>query len=411
MINKAEIDIIIDDIRLEIERNNSVFTDASIEYGKMGAALYYFYCQKYYNNQSFVKRGELLIEESITILSETSKKNEYIPKYKGDSVSQSLSSFGKGLLFIQNRFELEYDFSEYYSMLNELLYESTRQAINRTDYDYFSGCLSSGFYFLNQYYYNKDQHSIQILKEIVDSILNSAIYHNKEEIYWRSPTYSNQVYLGLSHGSAMIINFLTKIFLFKIHKEKSEEIESVVRKSIRFLMSRKRNLINGYFPYKFPAIEPVVETQFSMCYGDLGILLGIYNATRAFDLIEFFEEVNTMLHTCSSRKINKNQTQDASILYGAAGLSQIFKDLFEASGDSIFDNASHYWYEQILQYRNKEKLKLAGFIFDYEEDKKIHPSAKYSFFWGIGGIGITLMLRNDESLPNLNEITLIGIKN
>ncbi|MBP2616594.1 lanthionine synthetase LanC family protein [Chryseobacterium jejuense] len=406
---KSEIQNIINNIITQIDQNISIFSDASIEYGKMGAALLYYYCYKHFDNKEFLDKGELMIEESIHLLSKISTDNEYIPKYKGDSVAQTLASFGKGMMFIQNNFDLEYDFSEYYEYLNDTLYETVKQDLDRKDYDYFSGSLASGYYFLNRYIHDKDPYSKQVLNEITASILDNAVVLNQEEVYWPSPSYSNQVYLGLSHGSAMIINFLTKIYEYEILETEEQRFKDIVCKAVYFLMKQKRNQINGFFPYRYPNAEIVNETQLSMCYGDLGILYALYNAAKKFQIKEFEEEIVHMLCESSRRKLKHSHTQDSSILYGSSGLYYMFADLYNRTSEKIYAESSQYWYDQITSYWSADKETLAGFQFDYEDDQQIHPSAKYSFFWGITGIGITLMQGSDKKLPYPNELLLTGI--
>ncbi|MET4137864.1 lanthionine synthetase LanC family protein [Pedobacter sp. UYP1] len=404
-----EISGLLDGIIKEIDENTPIFSDASIEYGKMGASLFYYYCEKYFDDQEFLKKGELMIEESINILSDVSINNEYKPKYKGDSVAQTLSSFGKGLLFIQNNFDHHYDFSEYHLYLTDVLHETVKQAIDRKDFDYFSGSLAGGYYFLNKYKHDRDSYSKQVLNEIVTSIINSAIVYNEREVYWTSPTYDNQIYLGLSHGSAMIINFLTKTSYYGIYGENCTDVREVMYKAISFVMNRKRNLINGFFPYRFPQPDSIVETQFSMCYGDLGILFAVHNAIKQFKFHEFTQITEQMLVASSLRKLDSSHTQDSSILYGCSGLFHVFSDLFNKTSSNIYYETSRYWYNQIPDYWTPNKKTLAGFQFEYEDNLEIHPSAKYSFFWGIAGIGITLMHGNNRELPILNELLLTGI--
>lgn len=406
---KFEIQNIINNIITQIDQNISIFSDASIEYGKMGAALLYYYGYKHFDNKEFLDKGELMIEESIQLISKISNDDEYIPKYKGDSVAQTLASFGKGLMFIQNHFDLDYDFSEYYEYLNDTLHETVKQDLARKDYDYFSGSLASGYYFLNRYIHDKDPYAQKVLNEIAASIIKNAVILNQEEVYWPSPSYNNQVYLGLSHGSAMILNFLTKIYEHGILEAEEQRFKEIIYKAVYFLMKQKRNQTNGFFPYRYPNAETVNETQLSICYGDLGILYALYNAVKRFQLQEFEDEIVQMLHESSQRKLKHSHTQDSSILYGCSGLYYMFADLCNRTSEKIYGESSQYWYDQIISYWNSDKETLAGFQFDYEDDQQIHPSAKYSFFWGIAGIGITLMQGSQKKLPFPHELLLTGI--
>ncbi|WP_411898167.1 lanthionine synthetase LanC family protein [Elizabethkingia occulta] len=407
MISQIDTDEIVIQIGKELDINADIFSDASIEYGEMGAALFYYYYQSYFDDDNALLKAESAIEKSIDMLSKISFENQNPLKFNGDSISLSLSSFGKGLLFIQSNFEKQYDFSENYSYLSDVLDTMTDQSLKRKDYDYFSGSLAPGYYFLNQYKYSADPMCQYVLHKIVDSILENAVNFNKDEVYWKSPVYNNQIYLGLSHGSAMIINFLTKITELKVCKEDCEEIKNIVYKAILFVLNRERYVSNGIFPHKHSPRESYAETQLSMCYGDLGILYAINNAIKIFDFKEFDEKIQKLLFVTSKRKLDKTHTQDASILYGCSGLYYIYKEIYNRTYDKAYLASCEYWYQQIFSFRNPEKKTLAGFQFEYEDDRKVDGSAKFSFLWGLSGIGITLMQGSNKSLPQLNELLLI----
>lgn len=409
MIDKGNINTIIRIITKELESNINVFTDASVEYGLMGVVVYYYYCDKYYDDRSFLIKGEAIIEKTINLLSKVSFENQNLLKFQGDSIGHSISSFGKGLLFIQNRFNHNYDFSENHSFISDVLFEITKQALTRKDHDYFTGSLSAGYYYLNNYIYYKDTFSKYALNLIVDSILEDGIIYNDNEVYWHSPSFNNRVYLGLSHGSAMIINFLVKIMENDIYEGEHLKIQNILYKAITFVMNRERGVLYGFFPHQFLEQESLTMTQLSMCYGDLGILYAIHNAKNVLNYNEFDSKLKNLLLKTSKRELNKAFTEDASILYGCSGLYHIYKELYNLTSNNIFLEASNYWYEKIFEFNIPYKTTLAGFQFEYEKSLEVDISAKFSFLWGIAGIGITLMIRNNPSLPKLNELLLIGL--
>ncbi|MGG5598467.1 hypothetical protein ACPDHJ_01550 [Myroides sp. C8-3] len=129
---------------------------------------------------------------------------------------------------------------------------------------------------------------------------------------------------------------------------------------------------------------------------------------QLFDWKVFETRVKQLLITTSRRKLNKAFTQDSSILYGCSGLYYIFKDLHNRTNNDVFLKPYLYWYDNILRFRDPEKHSLVGFQFEYERNTKVDKSAFFSFYWGIGGIGITLMKGDLEVLPCLNELLLIG---
>jgi len=394
----------------QIDENHSLFNDPSVENGKMGLALFYFFCHYFYQDRGYKIKGEDMIEDSIHLLSEISQRSRFTPKYRTDSLSNVISSFGKGLLFIQYRFNYGYDFTEYYKSINSVLIELNRQSIKEKDFDFFSGALSAGHFFVNKYYHEKDAFSKNILLEISDALEREAIYHTKNEVFWRSPALLNQVYLGISHGSAMIINFLTKLFEIGVINEDSIKEKQLLKHAINFLMNRKRNLINGYFSHTFSDKNPQEATQFAMCYGDLGILFALYNANKIIQNPVIGKEIDKMLAASVLRKKDSRYTFDGGIFYGASGVFCLFKELFRRSNHISYEEAYTYWFHQIMTYRAPHRKKNAGFINAFEQvENKNNPSVRFSYGWGIAGIGICLMLGSDKKLPLINETLLIGI--
>jgi len=410
MTNKSDIENIITEIISEVDNNYQFFKDPSIESGYMGLAMFYFYCHRYFKDEKFKDKGELMIENSIRTLSDISTNKNFKPKYRGDSLSNIISSFGKGLLFIENQLGYNYDFSEFHSQLNEILLELTERNLIDKDFDFFSGSLSAGHYFLNKYSYQKSDFSKAILLKILDGIRKEAIIPKKDQLCWAAPTLANTVYTGISHGSAMIINYITKLFEFSIVSQNDVNQKKLLENAVDFVMAKKREIVDGYFPNKCLSESKNIEaTQFAICYGDLGILYALYNANKILMKPKLGFQIDSMLKTSMCRTKNSRYTYDGGIFYGASGIFCVFKDLYERSEDDRFRNSYQYWYDQIISYRDPYKKSHAGFISSIDYVKKGDNSSFYSFGWGISGIGICLMIGLDKDLPLLNETLLIGI--
>ncbi len=394
----------------EIDKNHSLFNDSSVESGKMGLALFYFFCHHFYQDNDYIIKGEDMIEDSIHLLSEISQCSRFTPKYRTDSLSNVISSFGKGLLFIQYQFNHGYDFTEHYKRISSVLVELNRQNLKEKDFDFFSGALSAGHFFLNKYYHEKDAFSKNALLEISNSLKKEGIYQTKNEVFWRAPALLNQVYLGISHGSAMIINFLTKLFEIGIMNDDNIKEKQLLEHAVNFLVKRKRSLIDGYFPHTFSDKNQQEPTQFAMCYGDLGILFALYNANKIIQNPAIGKEIDHMLATSTLRKKDSRYTFDGGIFYGASGIFCIFKELFRRSNHPSYKEVYTYWFNQIITYREPHRKKTAEFINAFEQvENKNNPSVRFSYGWGIAGIGICLMLGLDKKLPLINETLLIGI--
>lgn len=405
-----ECKVIISEIIAEIDQNSVLFKDPSIENGKMGLAIFYFFCQKFFDDDKYQKKAEEMIEDSIGLLTEISLSEIFSPKYRGDSLSNIISSFGKGLMFVQYQLNKSYDFTEYYDIINNILCKLTKSSLKDQDFDFFSGALSSGHYFLNNFYHTKNEFSREMLLVIVKSLKKYAISHSDNQVYWKSPFYGHQIYLGISHGSAMIINFLCKLFKIGLLTKDSHAELVLLEKAVNFVLDQKRNLSTGFFPNLYGADGEISSTQFSLCYGDLGVIYALNNASKILKTGNLSDNINYLTYKCLQRKNDIKFTFDATIFYGAAGIYCVYKDMYLKSGDNIYKKAYQYWYDQITTYRDPDYQAMAGFAESsiYDEDKN-NESVKWSYGWGISGIGICLMSGLMPELPSISETLLIGI--
>jgi len=388
-----------------IEKEKNTFDEPTVEGGTMGVAIFYYFCHQYFKDDQYLYKAEEMVERSINLISSISKQDEFVPKYTGDSLSNVIASFGKGLLFIENKFNYDYDFSSYNEVISETLQTLLEEDIKRKDYDFFSGALSSAYFFLNKLYYSNgdDKVSAKNLEKIYENSKKASVHHNENEIYWIAPSYLDQIYLGLSHGSAMMINFWSKLYQFNIIDPENKQELHWLNKAVNFVFERKRDYVDGYFPHKAFSTEMVEKTQLSMCYGDLGVIYSLFNANKMLKNTNYQETIDQMLYTTSLRKQEPQLTYDTGILYGASGIGYFFEYFSAEKGQKIYENTINYWNNQVLTYRTSDN----DFVYGFKNDK--NESAKYSFAWGISGMAIRLMQSKSSQLPSVNELLLIGI--
>jgi len=407
---KNEINKILEAIFKEVETHDSLFVNASVDNGSMGVALLYFYYHSYNDKYEYLERGVDMIQKSIESLSTVSKEKYYEPSYKGDNIINVISSFGKGLLFVENKFNLDFDFHSYYNQLGDVLSASLEKQLQLGNFDYFSGALAPGHYFINSYYYRKDEHSKKMLIKIFNKLKLFAIKDLNEEVYWRSYAYNYTVYLGISHGSAMIINFICKLFDLKILY--SQEDKNFLKSAMNFIVRKKRkDGDRGYFPNVYYKDKfDTNETQIGMCYGDLGILFVLCNAASILGNSYLNADIHNMLYSYLEKPLDMKRTYDAGILYGASGIYWMFREMNERGILNSCSTTARFWYDQIFSFRDQNRRHYAGFLDAYKGmENEPNKSSMYSFLWGISGIAITLMAGQNRELPKINELTLLGI--
>ncbi|WP_426482156.1 lanthionine synthetase LanC family protein [Chryseobacterium sp. R2ACT005] len=406
----TEIDEILSHISIDIQNNLNLFKDGTVESGYLGLAVFNFFLHETYRDIKFLEQGELMIEHAIISISEQSKNEFFIPKYRGDTLLNLISSFGKGLLFIDKNLRYDYDFSSYYNQINETLKEIVEPALKSKDFDLFSGALAAGHYFLNHHVHFKSTVGLQIVHDIVFNLTQCAIYHQDDQVYWKAPAYGDKVYLGISHGSAMIINFLTKLFQHNILTRDNHNELNLLRNAVNFVWAQKRSFDKGFFPNFYPDIDvPNTPTQLSMCYGDLGVLYSLYNASQVIHDEELKNEVESMLLKTAARSYDSNYTLDGGVIFGCSGVYFILDRLYRNTGKKYYFDYSKYWIEQILLCKDPHQNTLSKFKFALEKYEDFNTAAKFSFGWGLAGIGCTLLSSFNKKLPALDELLIIGI--
>lgn len=383
------------------------FKELSLDDGKIGLSIYYYYMHLYTGKEESLTKARDIIEDCIEGL-ENNILN-YKNKYLTDSLSNYLSGFGKGLLFIENHLDSYFNFSEIHHSIQHLLIELNSQNFINKDFDLSSGALACGTYFINHYKYMKDEICKEHLLDIVNEIdKNKQSDDHGKTVFWSSPSLNDKVYIGVSHGSAMIINFLTKLFYLKVLDKKDKSKIQLLDKAVRFVINQKRNYNTGYFPTFYPNHEGVITTQFTMCYGDLGVAYSLYESSFILSEVEIKTTSMQILESCAKRSLNKIYTFDAGITYGATGLFIAFQKLYKKHNIDVFKIASNYWADNILEFRDSNKIDYAGFINRFNKNTD-DVSFNLSFGWGLIGIAIGLMNSLNGDLPSIDELTIIGI--
>lgn len=388
-------DIIIDDITncIDAFSNDEQLHNPSYETGLTGFALYYLYLSKYKNDESYIIKAEDYINRAIASLDLKNFKRVY----DTDSLDAQLSHIGRFLLFCNKHSLLDTESSDYLKQLDSVLFDLMKSKITIKDFDSTSGALASGFYFLSRAESGVPQD--EKISYLINSIDTFSMKDKDGDYFWESPSLYDRVYLGISHGSALIISYLTNVYKCNIEKELCLKI---IDKAVNFLLKQyRKSKYKGLFPNMIgDKIEPM---QFALCYGDIGLGFALLKASKILSStkIEIFS--NMILNDCLLRTKEDNLTLDAGIFYGASGLGIAFDQLSLVSSDKNFSERANYWYEQIPKYAIHEN-QFAGFQSRLSENDILW---NVSYGWGILGIGISLMCHKNRALPSLAELTFI----
>lgn len=365
------------------------------ETGLLGFALYYVYLAKYTKNEEYKEKAYELFINSIQSFDPTN----FYKIHGGDSLDAHLSQMGRLAIFLKEyNFIEDLDIDELLIQLDEVLAELMYSKISIKDFDYSSGALAAGFYFCKRYPHNEKVKTY--LSYLVHSIFELSEKDDLGNIYWTSPSLHNRIYLGISHGSCLIISFIASLYEVNIEKEICKKI---LDKASRFVIKQYRKTeYKGLFPNMIG--DEIDNMQFSLCYGDIGIGYALYKAAIVTESDYLKTFALTILEDCLNRKKRDNLTLDASIYYGASGLAIAFRKVYDITKDERFLNQAKYWLNKIDEYRIFNNH-FAGFKSRLLDNDSLW---NYSMGWGIIGIGITIMSFETDEKADIADLTFLA---
>ncbi|MBL1220775.1 hypothetical protein JET18_08005 [Chryseobacterium sp. L7] len=387
---------LIDTITQCIEKYSGepILNNASYETGLLGYSLYYLYLSKYTNDSSCIATAEEYLNKGLAAFN----PKTFQRVHGTDSLDAHLSHIGRYLIFCEKNGLLSVSSEDYLLNLDQILFGLMKSKINNKDFDSGTGALAAGYYYLARL---KSGAEVQeYLSFLIHSIDEAAFKDEAGDYYWECPSLHNRVYLGISHGSALIISFLASLYEAGLETVLCEEI---MRKAIAFLTKQYRESeYKGLFPNMIgDKVEPM---QFSLCYGDLGVGYALLRASQVLEDQAVGDFAHRILDDCLLRTKEDNLTLDGGVFYGAAGLAVTFDKLAKISGDNRFAERAEYWNDQILTYAVHTN-DFAGFKSRIVEDNVLW---QISFGWGLIGIGVTLMYFEEDSLPSPADLTFIA---
>lgn len=390
--NIKSLDESLDDIikSVDLHKNHRALGSPGFDTGLLGTSLFYTLLYDDSKHMPYMDVAYELFEKGLYAIN-----GDFHPTYINDSLDNHIGQIGRYLHFIvQHPNFKDYDFSDYLDHIDQLLETLYPSKIAIGDFDLTSGALAAGLYYLTR----DNEISSKALSNIVRGIYD-ARKANSKGYYWLVPTLGGRIYLGLSHGSAMIINFLTAVYNKGIAQDMCLDL---IYNASKYLINSKRvDKFTGLFD-NYIGEEPEPK-QFSLCYGDIGNGIALLKSGKVLNNSLFSNEAHSILEDCLLRKFSDNLTLDASIYYGASGLSIAFKEVFALTHQEKYLKRSNYWLQKIPSYKvhNNE---YAGF-----KTRLVDQVLSWNmcFGWGVTGIGSVILNDRTKSFDSLSPLTLL----
>ncbi|NOQ24520.1 MAG: hypothetical protein GQ564_04085 [Bacteroidales bacterium] len=371
--------------------------DNGIMGGKVGIATFLFYYAKLYDKQD---PYDYALELLISVFDDINNGFNYHTQAGG------LAGIGTAIEFLTQEELIEADTDEMLGGLDDFLYKKMIHELKNSNYDFLHGAVGIGLYFLKR---KSNKKSHEFLKNFVNE-LDSIAYKDEQGIRWLSVLNreeNSQGYnLGLSHGIASIIVFLSKLYSEGIAKEK---VLGLLSGAVKYLLNQQLDItkFKSNFPSWVCKDEPSTHSRLAWCYGDLGIGIALWQAGNNTNNETWKEKaIEILLHSTKRRDLKEDSIVDAGLCHGSEGIAHIYNRMYIYTNRNEFKDAAIYWFEQTLQMAKYEDG-LAGYkVWRTPEYGGLQN--EYGFLEGIAGIGLSLISAISDIDPKWDECLLLS---
>ncbi len=378
-------------VNIELDEDN-----IGLMNGKMGISIFLFYYSRVFSDKYSYNFAFKMLEDVLDFINDNN--NSY-------TFGTGISGIIWGVTHLINNNFIDSDIDELLLDSYNYIFKSMALEMNYGNYDLLHGAIGNNLCFLarsniNSVLYNYLQESIILLEKVSVKDSNtfkwpSRLSKEREEIVFN---------LGLSHGIASIISYLSKLYKLGIYKD---ECERLLKGSVNYLLSNTldRNKYISVFPSWVSDESPIYYSRLAWCYGDLGISVSLWLAGHSIKNTKWENTAkNILLLTSKRQNLSKNQVVDAGLCHGTAGIAHIFNRMYGYTGMEELKEASDYWFEQTLEMARFEDG-LAGFKAWFGRNNWVNEPGLLE---GIAGIGLAMISAVSDIEPAWDECLLLS---
>lgn len=319
------------------------------------------------------------VEHIVQSLSTTIVTDEYL---------DGLAGFGWGINYLQRKEALLFDVSELLSQLDQYLIQKAEAKFAQSNNcDLFYGLVGFGMYFLERY--KSSTTALPYLQKITRLLLKKR-QENSRGFFWRTESgEEDAIELSISHGQAMILYFLTKVF----------QIRNQSILSQNDLLGMTQYLNSFLHEKEYPDIIEAGKAVFSplrWCHGSLGISMVLFQVSKIIqnETIGRFA-LQAGLACAKIRENNLEDTLPQPILcHGTLGLAHMFNRFYNDTYHPVFKEAAQYWFDHGLVQIQKDQHA------SYRQD--------IGLLLGIEGVGLTYLSAIHTATPDWDAAVLLS---
>jgi lantibiotic modifying enzyme len=289
--------------------------------------------------------------------------------------------------------------------IDEIVEEQIDYDIFDENYDLLHGLVGLGLYFLER---GKSAEVAIVIDKLKETLIreNNTVYWKKFEKY---QVHTTVIDLGCAHGIISNLYFLTKV----ASKNNDASLHNLIKEIIDFYLNNAQTIdetIYSHFPHLFIYEEYITKTivpknsRLAWCYGDVGILYGLYMAAKEIkDVDKSSTIVNMLLNVVKRHKESPEYALDAGFCHGGSGLAVIYKNLYEMSKEESFLKASNFWADKVF----KINLDVADWDFTKLKATDYFENDNYTLLEGLAGVLYCYGKNLDIEMPLTDEIVLL----
>ncbi|MCD2424427.1 hypothetical protein LQ567_16730 [Niabella pedocola] len=312
------------------------------------------------------------------LLQKISESNSLIPHHCG-----GMSGFATLLLYLK-KIKLIGLNRDFFYELDIFLEDELDKCIRGNNIDILHGGMGIGLYFIHRRKKQPIKKLLDYLDDHKDNYNGAYIWHRYDEYRAKDYIYD----LGLAHGNASVMYFLTQCIKSGLFKKKSTNL-------LKGLMTFYLQIAEPESMSSFPSfilkqsfikkVKDYSSSRIAWCYGDLGILYSMYFASDILQDNDTKNKSIEMLIKCSKRMGKDSGVIDAGFCHGSIGPAYMFKKLYNACNVNEFKIAEDFWISKTLEFGTEPGV-FGNYLFLTDKG----GAEQHDFLQGVHGISMVL---------------------
>lgn len=279
------------------------------------------------------------------------------------------------------------------------------------DFDLVSGLVGIGIYALRRREFVSGQH---LIAQVVHQLAASAV-GDQQECAWRTPQptldrklrlsglqldHLASIDLGLAHGVPGVIALLSKCVTSGVQTDVARPLLS---RAVTWVL-RRRLSSNALSSFSVSA-DRYDSSRVAWCYGDPGVALSLFLAARSLGDISLQNIASEIAVKSAGRRHSGHGIVDACYCHGSAGLAQLYRRMYQMSGDKCLSFASDHWLNETLKFGTGESAD-GGYAYPRSKGGRFHHMPSQALLEGIIGTGLVLSSPKNDDFGDWDEALL-----